>query len=84
MNASYVYGIFQCCEENKLPDLYIAHAQYQVDHKLPGGLTEKQVNEFIGHHYNDLVKAYAPHDPVVFEEAVKACVAADIEKENKK
>lgn len=84
MNASYIYGIFQCCEENKLPDLYIAHAYFISDHKLPKDTTEKQVNEFIGRHYNDLVKAYAPHDPVVFEEAVKDCVAADIEKENKK
>lgn len=77
MNASYIYGIFQCCEENKLPDLYIAHAHFISNHNLPKDTTEKQVNEFIGRHYNDLVKAYAPHDPVVFEEAVKDCVAAD-------
>lgn len=77
MNASYIYGIFQCCEENKLPDLYIAHAYFISNHKLPKDTTEKQVNEFIGRHYNDLVKAYAPHDPVVFEEAIKECVAAD-------
>lgn len=80
MNASYIYGIFQCCEYNKLPDLTIAQAHFLVDHKLPAGITESQVNKFIGRHYNDLVKSFAAHDPVAFEETVKACVAADAEK----
>lgn len=81
MNSSYLYGVFKCCEINGLPDIYLALAYYKADHDLPNGLTEKQVCEFIGNHYEELVAAYAYKDPIIFEETVKKCIKDDEAKE---
>lgn len=77
MNSSYLYGVFKCCEINGLPDIYLALAYYEADNDLPDGLTNKQVTQFIGNHYEELVAAYAYKDPIIFEETVKKCIKDD-------
>lgn len=79
MNANYIYDIFETCEKKDLPDLTIALAQLKTVKPIPDGLTEKQINEFIGDHYEDLVKAYKAHDRAVFADAVAAAVLEDEE-----
>ena len=84
MNANYIYDIFETCEKNDLPDLTIALAHLKVTQPIPDGLTEKQVNTFVGDHYEDLVKAYKAHDRAVFADAVAAAVLEDEEEEKEK
>ena len=79
MNANYIYDIFETCEKNDLPDLTIALAHLKVTQPIPDGLTEKQVNAFVGDHYEDLVNAYKAHDRAVFADAVAAAVLEDEE-----
>ena len=79
MNANYIYDIFETCEKKDLPDLTIALAQLKAVKPIPDGLTEKQINEFIGDHYKDLVNAYKAHDRAVFADAVAAAVLEDEE-----
>ena len=79
MNANYIYDIFETCEKKDLPDLTIALAHLKVTQPIPDGLTEKEVNTFVGDHYEDLVKAYKAHDPAVFADAVAAAVLEDEE-----
>ena len=70
MNAHYIYDIFETCEKNDIPDLTIALAHLQTTKPLPEGLTEDQVNKFIGRHYDELAAAYQTHDRDVFAEVV--------------
>lgn len=79
MNANYIYDIFETCETKDLPDLTIALAHLKTTQPIPDGLTEKQINEFVGDHYEDLVKAYKAHDRAVFADAVAAAVLEDEE-----
>lgn len=81
MNANYIYDIFETCEKKDLPDLTIALAHLKTTQPIPDGLTEKQVNAFVGDHYEDLVKAYKAHDRAVFAAAVAAAVLEDEEEE---
>lgn len=84
MNANYIYDIFETCEEKDLPDLTLALAHLKATQPIPDGLTEKQVNTFVGDHYEDLVKAYKAHDRTVFAAAVAAAVLEDEEEEKEK
>ena len=77
MNANYIYDIFETCEKNDTPDLTIALAHLQTTKPIPDGLTEKQINKFIGLHYDELVMAYQAHDRSVFADAVATAVAED-------
>jgi len=80
MNAKTLYEIFEATRKHDLPDLTLGVAV--VRHEQPGLIdddNDKAIREFLGRHYDVLVKAYAV-DTVAFEEAVAACVKADEEK----
>lgn len=75
MDTKILYEIFKTTKTNNLSDLFVGLACYK-------GLThmtiqnEKEIREFIGKHYNDLVKAFAKgYDE--FVETVKVCVEED-------
>ena len=81
MDAEYIYDIFETTEKNGDPDLTIGLAKLKADKPIPEGTTEKELCQFIGRHYHELVDAYAAHDRGAFEEAVLACEEQDAEKE---
>lgn len=80
MNANYIYGIFQTCEDMDLPDLTVALAHHKAANPIPEGMTEQGINAFIGGHYEALVDAFAAHDREAFAAAVEAGVREDEER----
>lgn len=75
MNAQILYEIFQTTKTNNLSDLFVGLAYYKnLTHM--DIQNEKEIREFIGKHYNDLVKAFAKGCEE-FVEVVKACVEED-------
>lgn len=76
MDAKFLYMVFQETEKNNFPDLYLGLAAAQVEHPIPHE-KDKAVREFIGRHYDALVKAYGTHHLDEFEDVVAKCVAAD-------
>lgn len=81
MNANYIYDIFATCEDMDLPDLTIALAHHKAAHPIPEGMTEQDINEFVGNHYEALVDAFAGHDREAFAAAVAAGVKEDEEQQ---
>ena len=80
MNAKTLYEIFEATRKHDLPDLTLGVAVVRHEHPdLIDDTNDRPIREFIGRHYDALVKAYAV-DAVAFEEAVAACVKADEEK----
>ena len=77
MNADYIYAIFDTCKQEDLPDLTIAQAYLQTKSPIPDGLTEQQINQFIGRHYDVLVEAYRTGDVHTFRATVAACDRGD-------
>lgn len=75
MDAKILYEIFKTAKTNNLSDLFVGLAYYKdLTHMTIQN--EKEIREFIGKHYNDLVKAFAKgYDE--FVEVVKACVEED-------
>lgn len=73
MNADYIYAIFDTCKQEDLPDLTIAQAYLQTKSPIPDGLTEQQINQFMGRHYDVLVEAYRTGDVDTFRATVAAC-----------
>lgn len=75
MNTKILYEIFKATKTNNLSDLFVGLAYYKdLTHMTIQN--EKEIREFIGKHYNDLVKAFAKsYDE--FVEVVKACVEED-------
>lgn len=75
MDAKILYEIFKTTKTNNLSDLFVGLAYYKnLTHMTIQN--EKEIREFIGKHYNDLVKAFAKgYDE--FEETVKVCVEED-------
>lgn len=75
MDAKILYEIFETTKTNNLSDLFVGLAYYKDLNRM-NIQNEKEIREFIGKHYNDLVKAFAKgyND---FAEAVKACVEED-------
>ena len=73
MNADYIYAIFYTCEQEDLPDLTIALAHLQASCPIPDGMTEQQINQFLGRHYDALAEAYRTGDTDSFRAAVSAC-----------
>lgn len=70
MDAKILYEIFKTTKTNNLSDLFVGLAYHMTIQN------EKEIREFIGKHYNDLVKAFAKgYDE--FAEVVKACVEED-------
>ena len=76
MNAKFLYEVFEQTEKNHFPDLFLGLAAAQVEHPIPHE-KDKAVREFIGQHYDALVKAYAGHDYETFAKAVEACAQKD-------
>ena len=75
MDAKILYEIFKTTKTNNLSDLFAGLAYYK-DLTRMTIQNEKEIREFIGKHYNDLVKAFAKsYDE--FVEVVKACVEED-------
>lgn len=71
MDAKILYEIFKTTKTNNLSDLFVGLAYYHMTIQ-----NEKEIREFIGKHYNDLVKAFAKgYDE--FVEVVKACIEED-------
>ncbi len=75
MDAKILYEIFETTKTNNLSDLFGGLAYYKnLTHM--DIQNEKEIREFIGKHYNDLVKAFAKgYDE--FVETVKVCVEED-------
>ena len=75
MKAKILYEIFKTTKTNNLSDLFVGLAYYKnLTHMAIQN--EKEIREFIGKHYNDLVKAFAKgYDE--FEETVKICIEED-------
>lgn len=78
MNANYIYDIFAFSDYANAPDLNVALAMMKQEKPIPEGLTEKQITEFMGRHYNDLVKAHKTGDRDHFAQVVKACEMEDM------
>lgn len=77
MNAQILYEIFQTTKTNNLSDLFVGLAWYK-NLKYLTIENEKQLREFIGKHYNELVKAFSKgYDE--FEAVVEKCVEEDKE-----
>lgn len=58
MDAKILYEIFKTTKTNNLSDLFVGLAYYKdLTHMTIQN--EKEIREFIGKHYNDLVKAFA-------------------------
>ena len=81
MDASYIYDIFEATEKNRDNDLLIGMAKLKAVKPLPEGMDERELCQFIGKHYHELVEAYAARDLAVMEEAVLDCEAQDAEDE---
>lgn len=77
MNANTLYEIFSTNEKHNFPDLNLGLAQYRVEHPEITDDDAKALSHFIARHYDVLVKAYKPHDPEIYANAVAACVAKD-------
>ena len=75
MDAKILYEIFKTTKTNNLSDLFVGLAYYKnLTHMTIQN--EKEIREFIGKHYNDLVKAFAKgYDEFVI--AVEKCVEED-------
>lgn len=80
MNGEYIYDIFVTTEANEAHDLLIGMAMLQVDKPIPADLTEREIGQFIGRHYDALVKTYAYHDVERMAEVVKVLEEEDIKK----
>ncbi len=75
MDTKILYEIFKTTKTNNLSDLFVGLAYYK-DLTHMNIQNEKEIREFIGKHYNDLVKAFAKgYDE--FVEAVKICIEED-------
>lgn len=75
MDTKILYEIFKTTKTNNLSDLFVGLAYYKDLNRMTIQ-NEKEIREFIGKHYNDLVKAFAKsYDE--FVEAVKACIEED-------
>lgn len=75
MDAKILYEIFKTTKTNNLSDLFVGLACYK-DLTHMDIQNEKEIREFIGKHYNDLVKAFVKgYDE--FVETVKVCVEED-------
>lgn len=81
MNANYIYDIFETTEERQAPDLNIGLAMLQESKPIPEGMTDRDIREFMGRHYEKLVAAYRAKDRYVFGAVVAACEAEDEKKE---
>ena len=77
MNADYIYDIFETTRENNAPDLNVGLAMLRESKPIPEGMTDRDIREFMGRHYEKLVAAYRAKDRYVFGAGVAACVAAD-------
>lgn len=75
MNAQILYEIFQTTKTNNLSDLFVGLAWYK-NLKYLTIENEKQLREFIGKHYNELVKAFSK-DYDEFEATVEKCIEED-------
>ena len=80
MNANYIYDIFETTRENSAPDLNIGLAMLREKKPIPEGMTDQNIREFMGRHYEKLVAAYRAKDRYVFGAVVAACEAEDAEK----
>ena len=79
MNANYIYEVFETTRENKAPDLTIGLAMLAAEKPLPDGMTQEGVRQFMGKHYDILVKAFKTGDKEIFAKVVAACEAEDYE-----
>ena len=75
MDAKILYEIFKTTKTNNLSDLFVGLAYYK-DLTHMAIQNEKEIREFIGKHYNDLVKAFAK-DYDEFVITVEKCVEED-------
>nr|DAH32586.1 MAG TPA: hypothetical protein [Caudoviricetes sp.] len=75
MDAKILYEIFKTTKTNNLSDLFVGLVYYKnLTHM--DIQNEKEIREFIGKHYNDLVKAFTKgYDE--FKETVKVCIEED-------
>lgn len=80
MNANYLFDIFEFTNKENLPDLYVGLAMLTHTNPIPEGITDREIREFIGGHYNALVDAFKGRNREDFAAVVEKCVAEDIER----
>lgn len=76
--GNYIYEIFAYCEQYDLPDLTIALAMMIPENPIPEGIEYRDICEFIGKHYKQLVKAYKKKDAEYFSEVVNELLGGNI------
>ena len=84
MNANYLYKVFEKTEEAEVNDLTVGLAMLQATDPIPDGLTEMEINQFIGAYYKHLVQAFEPHNKATFTAVVEDIVKNPAKYEKKK
>lgn len=73
MNANYLYEIFETTRENHAPDLNVGLAMLRETKPIPEGMTDREIREFLGKHYDKLVQAYQTGDRALFAGVAAKC-----------
>lgn len=81
MKANTLYDIFETTKKNDAPDLTIGLAMLRAERPDITDDEDKQLREFMGRHYDDLVIGYRTGDREAFALIVDGCKAKDEKKE---
>ena len=80
MNANYLYEVFETTRKHDAPDLTIGLAMLKTEQPIPDGMTDEDIRQFLGRHYEALSKAYRTGDRQFFADTVAAIEAQAEEK----
>ena len=72
MNANYIYDIFETSTAHNV-DLNIALSILKGKQKIPDGMTEQGIREFVGVHYDPLWRAYQTGNRKLFADILTVC-----------
>lgn len=78
MNSNIIYDIFKITEEEELSDLNVGVAMLKVK-ELISDNEDKEIREFIGKHYMELVDSYKYHNRDIFSITFEQCKIKDEE-----
>jgi hypothetical protein len=73
MNAEVIYKVFETAKVRNSDTTQAAEVLYGCD-VIPDNDRKRQVNDFIGLHFDALCRAYGTGDKKLFDDVVKACV----------
>ena len=72
MNANYIYDIFETSTAHNV-DLNIALSILKGKQKIPEGMTEQSIREFVSVHYDPLWRAYQTSNRKLFADILDIC-----------